>query len=196
MPGGIADKIRRKMAVEAANLYLHSDWKHKFLVNLFTVRNGELDALFDRVFSLAVRKGFKINRPEVKQVLPGLKDRRRIRMKGVIGECQTMAVASLDDNLILVFSQAMKDYEDSVVSEIVMSVILAHELGHIVDYQTERKGHKLFDNIRHLDHETFADAFAAYLYSKLAVQMLVDLIPTPYFDPIRFAQLNLNCDDK
>lgn len=37
---------------------------------------------------------------------------------------------------------------------------LAHELGHIIDWQTKRKGHPAFDKIKDLDNENFADAIA------------------------------------
>ena len=44
--------------------------------------------------------------------------------------------------------------------------VIAHEVGHCVDYFTRRCGHPLLSRLRKFNAEEFANAIAAYLYSK------------------------------
>ena len=72
-----------------------------------------------------------------------------------------------------------------------LSVVIAHEFGHVIDFQTKREGHPLFRNIGHLDIEMFAHAIAAFLYTKLVVRVVYNNIGVE-FPEMKFVQLDLD----
>ena len=180
----------RRIALKAANLYLYRRLRYRFLLNLFTGRDPELDRLFEEVFSLALKKGFSVKKPEIRKVMRGFRDLRKIKRAQNFEEFHTIAEAITTNNIIIVFANHISDKKED---RLLMSVLLAHELGHIVDYKTKRVGHPLFDNIRHESSEMFADAFAAYLFSKMAVLKLRDTFVSHQFNVTRFSQLDLDC---
>ena len=119
-----------------------------------TRRDKKLEMLLDEVMESAEESGFTIKRPKVRILKRGL---------GMlaIGDVPARACAQGRRNRIL-FDRKWFPFNDYVTRR----AIMAHELGHIVDYQTNRMGHPLFDKIKYVRSELFADAFAAFLYSK------------------------------
>jgi Zn-dependent peptidase ImmA (M78 family) len=156
------------------------------LLDLFTKRDSELDDLFDEVFSVAMDKGFQVEKLEIRCVVHRIAYLTRTKTEKNV----TIALAFPEQNIIMVFDEPTKHRRKD---KLLLLVMLAHELGHIVDGITERKGHPLFENIRDETNEMFADAFAAYLFSKFAVVKMRDTFQSDQFRATRFAQLDLNC---
>jgi len=146
-------------------------------------RDKRLEYLLDEVIKKAEEKGFKIKRPRVRILKRGL---------GllVVSEIPARACASGYFNRILFDGKWFR-----VNSNDVRRSIMAHELGHIVDHQTNRIGHPLFEKIRHVDQELFADAFAAFLYSKQdVIEIREPWYLAAHFNKEKFMKLDLNIE--
>jgi len=180
--------IKRKIAKKAANLYLHRSLFFRQLLYLFTVRDKESEDVLDEVFNLAIAKGFVLRKPEIRKLMPGLRDRYSVKIKKRRYELNTVARAIGSQNLIITTHSLL-----SCGDKLLIVVSIAHELGHIVDYQTRRKGHKLFDKIRHCDTEMFAYMFAAYLTSKLAVMVMQSTYNDYRFNIAQFLFIKIDC---
>lgn len=162
---GFFDKPLRKARLKVARIYFaNPTTANRWLVYLFTVKNEKLDRLLDEVCRIAAQKGLKFKRPEIRMVCEGIGE---IRTRRAIGQIVGRVVGkALGGELIMIFARCLDEFSDME-----LAVTVAHELGHIIDEQTQRIGHPFFESIKHLDidRETFADAMAAYLYSKMVV---------------------------
>lgn len=116
----------------------------------------KLEKVLSEVVELARKKGFKFETPSVSA--------HNSRKYGLLGASYSMparAMANKGESIAYDLDYFSIDNDLGYVR-----AVMAHELGHIIDKQTERKGHPLFDKIKHLDGEGFADAFAVYICSK------------------------------
>ena len=142
-------------------------------------KNVRLERLLDKNLGYLKTKGFKVKRPEIWLAAREKKfNRQTYRQTNVLAEASV-------DNFIVVYPRLFR-HDDMCVE-----IIIAHELGHIIDFQTGRIGHPLFDNIRHLDAEMFAHAIAAYLHSKLAVAVIYRQLQIFPYDELSLSQLML-----
>lgn len=159
------NKPLHKARLKAAKTYFADPTTaNGWLVYLFTIKNEKLDRLLDEVCRIAAQKGLKFKRPEIRMVCEGIREIRKRRVSGqIVGR---VAGKALGGELIMIFAKCLDEFSDME-----LAVTVAHELGHIIDEQMQRTGHPFFEAIKHLDldRETFADAVAAYLYSKLVV---------------------------
>lgn len=60
--------------------------------------------------------------------------------------------------LILVDGRGMKEFSDEE-----LNCVMAHEVGHIIDFGTNREGHPVFERIWCLSNEQFADSIGRLL---------------------------------
>jgi len=121
-------------------------------------QNSRLDRLLDININLAMSKGLVFKRPSIWLV------NGDSLLNYVYERSRTLGQALSGDNCILIYPLAFCSLDDAT-----LEIVIAHELGHIIDEQTKRQGHPIFDNLRHLDKEMFAHAIAAYIHSKISV---------------------------
>ena len=108
------------------------------LVNILTKHNKRTDRIFDEVLLRAEEKGFKIvNKPDIRVLKRGL---GLVNIRG--SSATAFAISGL--NIIVIDSKWLEYFDDKFLRS-----IMAHELGHLMDWSTEREGHPLFDKIRH-----------------------------------------------
>jgi hypothetical protein len=157
------DKLLLKTRLKAARSYFsHPTGDNRWLVNLFTVKNDKLDQMLDNICKIAKQKSLEFKRPEIRMVRKYIGE--KIIVNGqIVGSAAGKAFGG---ELILIFAKYLDKFSDME-----LAVVIAHEFGHIIDVQTKRAGHPLFEAIKHLDldSETFAFAVASYIYSKLVV---------------------------
>lgn len=181
---GTTHKFRKFCLDKFFNSRSRYRWIFYFLRRWFSERNQKLDETLDEVCTIAIGKGFSFIRPEIRMISRGIgvvyKERNTRLQVGRLRGC------AFGDQLILVFASCMDEYSDME-----LAVLVAHEFGHIIDWQTNRCGHPLFESIYYLDLETFADAVAAYLYSKLVLISVSKNVGFPVNEPV-ILRLNLN----
>jgi len=76
-------------------------------------------------------------------------------------------LAMYPDYRIFIYTLKYERYSDDD-----LRILIAHEVGHCIDYFTNRCGHPLLIRLRKLSREEFANVIAAYLYSK---EMVLDV---------------------
>lgn len=69
---------------------------------------------------------------------------------------------------ILIYGPGMEEFDDDK-----LECVLAHELGHIIDYQSNRIGHPVFDRIWCLGDQEFADSIGGLLCGYERYQALI-----------------------
>ena len=155
------DKLILDVRLKAARSYFsHPTGNNRWLVNLFAVKNDELDQMLDNICKIMKQKNFKFKRPEIRMVCKYIGEKKIVNgqiVESVVGR-------AFGGELILIFAKYLDKFSDME-----LAVVVAHEFGHIIDIQTKRTGHSLFEAIGHLDSETFANAIASYIYSKFVV---------------------------
>lgn len=182
----VFEKGVRRVRKKLAQCYFKFPTKNnRWLIYVFSEENGRLNKVLDEVCGLASGKGLKFTRPEIRMVCSGIGEIYKVGSTGeVVGKVIGKA---LEDNLILVFAK----YVDGL-SDMELAVVVAHEFGHIIDFQTKRQGHPLFESVKHLelDRETFAHAVAAYLYGKIVLLMVAKRCDIPVNENV-ILRLNL-----
>ncbi|MBI3274007.1 MAG: hypothetical protein HYZ69_02585 [Candidatus Colwellbacteria bacterium] len=181
------DRTLRRLRKKAIKLYFAcpADF-NRWLTHIFSVENEKLNKALDEICAIALSKGLKFKRPEIRMIHRGLAEIKKKRSSGkVIGR---IAGTTIGGDLILVYSKFVDEF-----SNMELAVLVAHEFGHILDYQTKRQGHPLFESIRHLDLdvEIFADAVASYLYSKIVAITVSKKCGFPINENV-ILRLNLN----
>lgn len=178
-----------KISLIAARFCLLSSRRHyRLFLPLFTSQDGRLNLLLKMTAGIAFSKGLKFRLPTIRLINPGIAGVIKHRRDDILlNVYRILGQATRDGNFILIYSEVLEKY-----NEVELAVIIAHELGHIIDFQTKRIGHPLFDNIRHLDQEMFAHAIAAYIYSKLVVMVVYKTVNIP-INELRFCRINLDC---
>ena len=185
MSGKLLHKLR---------LYLYRKWRYSrynffFLVPFVSQKDKELNDILDGVCNLAVAKGFKFTKPNIRLVCKDIGENHSHWLNGkLIAKTKVVALALGSDLIVIYWATKHK------LDKMELAVVVAHELGHIIDHQTNRIGHPLFDNIRHLDDEMFAHAIAAFLYSKLVVWSAYQKTGVARFNFDAFIRLNLKID--
>ncbi len=177
--------------------YLAKSWPINFrfdsiynLVNeiielLITRPDYRLEIILTEVMNKSNEKGFTIKRPNIRVLKKGL---------GLLSPngFPSLACASGHLNRIL-FDEKWLKFDKCFDLRIAM----AHELGHVVDYQTKRFGHPLFEKICYVNKEMFADAFTAFLYSKEDVLLFREPeYIKESFNKEEFLNLDLNIESK
>lgn len=162
------------------------DDRYNLLLPIFSKKDSKLEGILDIICTLAAKKGFVFVKPKIRVIRKGLRQRITHWHDGEVISISHVCGLALDGDLILIFWKVIDEF-----TEMELAVVVAHEFGHILDYQTDRKGHPLFDNIRHADGELFADAIAAYLYTKLVVKTAYERRGIKMND-LAFLSLNLN----
>lgn len=156
-----------------------------FLLPVFAKKDLGLELILDVICSSAAQKGFVFTKPKIRVIRKGIGQRLRYWHDNEIVTKKDVCGLASEGRLILIFWNVAHEF-----TEMELAVIVAHEFGHILDYQTKRKGHPLFDNIRYVDQELFAHAIASYLYSKLVVKTAYERIGIKIND-LAFINLNL-----
>ena len=141
-----------------------SDFTINILEKIISRHDRELELILDEVMERAELKGFKLVRPEVRVLKKWL---RLLRTDKILARAMAIGLW----NRILFDGKCFNSYTKKD-----LVILMAHEVGHIIDNQTQRRGHPLFDKIRDLNNEYFANSFAAFLYSKKEV---IDTIGDP-----------------
>ncbi|HXV26558.1 MAG TPA: hypothetical protein VD862_00805 [Candidatus Paceibacterota bacterium] len=108
--------------------------------------------IWDGVVAKARAKGLQFIEPQVRQTTPEGDAVPVFRF-----DREVLGVA-YGGNRILLSSRHLSRMDDGLVA-----VLMAHELGHRIDNQTERVGHDAFGEIRYSGSQEFADAIAAYI---------------------------------
>lgn len=117
-------------------------------------RNDRVYTICGKICDTAAEKGFKFNYPWIAVTKPWVRP------------TFFWGIAYYSANAIIINHDALKLSNNSDIS-----ALIAHELGHLIDYQTKRKGHSFFTKaIVALEKEDFAWAFAAYITSLEAVK--------------------------
>lgn len=150
---------------------------------LFSYRNRILDSVLEEVCLLAEAKGIRFVRPQIRQVYP----EANVMFQTKVKEHKYVCGVAFQGGLILILPFT------GIKTRMQLAILIAHELGHIVDYQTRRKGHPFLESpqVKGLDGEGFADAFACYLFGKLVFTTASRSSGFPYDEPM-ILNLDLN----
>lgn len=134
-------------------------WVERMWLNTFSRRTKTLDSVLEEVCLLAEAKGFKFKRPEIRKIYP---EANRV-FQTRINDNKYVCGVAVKDKLILIMPF------NGIKVRMQLAILVAHELGHILDVATKRKGHPFFESsqVKDLDSERFADAFVCYLFGKL-----------------------------
>lgn len=127
-------------------------YSHSFLCRRFMRRDERVSKICFDICDAAVNKGFKLVYPRIMITKPWV---RPVLFEGV----------AYSENIIAINGASLKKWSDSE-----LSAVIAHEVGHLIDFQTKRKGHPFFiPEIKALEAEKFAWAIAAYITSSEVV---------------------------
>lgn len=130
----------------------HLDWiqNRETMIRIFTEKDTRLNNLLREVCGLAEQKGFLAIETDIRWV------------RSFVGATDVCAeVYSLNEiYCIYIFSSVVYDYSDDE-----LRLLIAHEVGHIIDWKSRRAGHPVFPLTRSFNREEFADFIVAYLYS-------------------------------
>lgn len=130
------------------NIFLWS-YSDSFLFRQFTKKDERVDNIFYEICEAAIAKGFKFGYPRIMITKPWVKP---LSFEG--------RAYSLE-NMIVINGASLEKWSDSE-----LSAVIAHEVGHLIDFQTKRNGHPFFTlEIKALETEKFAWAIAAYITS-------------------------------
>lgn len=127
-------------------LWSHSD---SFFFMRFTKKDERVDNIFYEICEAAVVKGFKFGYPRIMITKPWVKP---LFFEGR---------AYLFENMIVINGASLKKFSNSE-----LSAVIAHEIGHLIDYQMEKEKHPFFTaEIKALEREKRAWAIAEYITS-------------------------------
>lgn len=134
------------------NNILWRGYSYSFLCRRFMKRDERVSKTCYDICDAAVNKGFKLKYPRIMITKPWV---------------QPVSFAGLaySENMIAINGALLKKWSDSE-----LSALVAHEVGHLIDYQTKRERHPFFTpEIKALETEKFAWALAAYITSSKIV---------------------------
>ncbi len=161
---------RAKFARVAAQMYFSGDYDEDYfsrhLLDIFTDKDEALTGYLAKIVGSAHKKCLKFKTPEISRTKPYLPDIEWMHKFSDGSERPVPMVAVATDRpgyQIIVHQRAFNHNLDEYQAKIVLAGIIAHELSHIIDEDSKRIGHPIFDKIRHLGKELFADALGAYL---------------------------------
>lgn len=110
------------------------------------------------ILSLKIERISRVTDPPSSFVLNNLKQQLGCAEKsGFVIRPPILRMIRLPYSTLLPPGFAYRGINVITLSQIASDEVMAHELGHIIDYQTGRRG-PLFDSIRNLPEEYFADA--------------------------------------
>ena len=146
------------------------DYEYYLIPRELTFAKEKMEAILGELIGIAIRKGFNIKVPCVE-----VHNSRQFGLLGSSYNRPARAEARGGIKIVYDLDFFLVDYDLGYAR-----AVMAHELGHIIDQQGyfQRVGHPLFDSIRHLNNESFADAFASYLCSK---EEVIEGLKKPYY---------------
>lgn len=135
------------------NIFLWRGYSHSFLCRRFVRKDERVSRICSNICDAAVHKGFNLTYPRIVITKPWV---RPLCFEGR---------AYLFENRIVINGDSLKKW-----SELELSAVVAHEVGHLIDFQTKRTGHLFFTpEIKAYDSEKLAWAIATYITSSEVV---------------------------
>ena len=134
--------------------------ERNYLLSALTYQDAEVNSVATEVITRARSKGFKLRTPIIR------KTRALVGPLGWREGWSTRifyAVANRNSRAIIIDSHQVNS---STFDHQCLKILLAHEIGHIIDFESSRKGHPLLNNYKDISNENFANLIVVYLYSK------------------------------